>query len=78
MLYSLVAPAGRRDAPTLRAFATTCLFAALVALFAAHVHQAGSDAAFLRALKSNLDCLLLTALAYSVFVARYTRLNGRR
>jgi diguanylate cyclase (GGDEF)-like protein/PAS domain S-box-containing protein len=77
MLYSLVAPAGRRDAPTLRAFAATCLFAALVALFAAHLHQAGSDAEFLRALKSNLDCLLLTSLAYSVFVARYTRLNGR-
>ncbi|HEY1892212.1 MAG TPA: EAL domain-containing protein [Steroidobacteraceae bacterium] len=78
MLYSLVAPAGRRDASTLRAFAATCLFAALVALFAAHVHQAASDAEFLRALKSNLDCLLLTALAYSVFVARYTRLNGHR
>jgi diguanylate cyclase (GGDEF)-like protein/PAS domain S-box-containing protein len=76
MLYSLVAPAGRRDAPTLRAFAATCLFAALVALFAAHSHQAASDAGFLRALKSNLDCLILTALAYSVFVARYTRLNG--
>ena len=33
---------------------------------------------FLRALKSNLDCLVLTALAYSVFMARYARLNGRR
>jgi diguanylate cyclase (GGDEF)-like protein/PAS domain S-box-containing protein len=77
MLSILVAPAGRRDAPTLHAFAVTCLFAALVALFAAHVLQAASDAQYLRALKSNLDCLLLTSLAYSVFVARYARLNGR-
>ena len=77
MLYSLVAPASRRDAPTLRAFAATCLFAALVALFAAHLHQAATEAEFLRALKSNLDCLILTALAYSVFVSRYARLGGR-
>jgi diguanylate cyclase (GGDEF)-like protein/PAS domain S-box-containing protein len=38
---------------------------------------ASSDAQFLRALKSNLDSLVLTALAYSVFIARYARLNGR-
>jgi diguanylate cyclase (GGDEF)-like protein/PAS domain S-box-containing protein len=76
MLSTLVAPAGRRDAPTLRAFATTCLFAALVALFAAHVLQAANGARFLRALKSNLDCLLLTALAYAVFVARYARIKA--
>jgi len=77
MLYSLVAPAGRRDAAALHAFAATCLFAALVAAFAAQMAQASSGAQFLRALKSNLDCLVLTALAYSVFVARYARLNVR-
>jgi diguanylate cyclase (GGDEF)-like protein/PAS domain S-box-containing protein len=77
MLYSLVAPAGRRDAPALHAFAATCLFAALVATFAARMAEASSDAQFLRALKSNLDCLVLTALAYSVFIARYARLNAR-
>jgi diguanylate cyclase (GGDEF)-like protein/PAS domain S-box-containing protein len=77
MLYSLVAPAGRRDAPALHAFAATCLFAALVAAFAARMAEASSDVQFLRALKSNLDCLVLTALAYSVFIARYARLNAR-
>jgi diguanylate cyclase (GGDEF)-like protein/PAS domain S-box-containing protein len=77
MLSSLVAPAGRRDTPTLRAFAVTCLFAALVALFAARVLQAASADQFLRALRYNLDCLLLTSLAYSVFIARYARINGR-
>lgn len=77
MLSSLVTPAGRRDIPTLRAFAATCLCAALVALFAARVLQAASGAEFLRALKSNLDCLLLTALGYSVFIARYARVNER-
>ena len=76
MLSSLVAPAGRRDAPALRAFATTCLCAALVALFAARALQAASSSEFLRALKYNLDCLLLTALAYSVFIARYARINA--
>ena len=77
MLFSLVAPAGRRDAPALHAFAATCLFAALVAAFAARMAAASSDAQFLRALKSNLDCLVLTALAYSVFIARYARLDAR-
>jgi hypothetical protein len=75
MLYSLVAPAGRRDAPALHAFSATCLFAALVALFGAQVLQASTGAQFLRALKSNLDCLVLTALAFSVFVTRYARLQ---
>jgi diguanylate cyclase (GGDEF)-like protein/PAS domain S-box-containing protein len=77
MLSSLVAPAGRRDVPTLRAFAATCFCAALVALCAARVLQAANGAEFLRALKSNLDCLLLTGLTYSVFVARYARVNER-
>lgn len=77
MLYSLVAPAGRRDAPVLRAFAAACLFAALAAIFAAQMLHASSGAQYLRMLKSNLDCLSLTALAYSVFITRYARLNGR-
>jgi diguanylate cyclase (GGDEF)-like protein/PAS domain S-box-containing protein len=77
MLYSLVTPAARREAPALHAFAVTCLFAALVAFFAAGMLQAPSSAQFLRALKSNLDCLILTALAFSVFVTRYARLTGR-
>jgi len=77
MLYSLLTPAARREAPALQAFAATCLFAALVALFAAQVLQATSAVAYLRALKLNLDCLILTALGFSVFVARYAKLSGR-
>jgi diguanylate cyclase (GGDEF)-like protein/PAS domain S-box-containing protein len=77
MLYSLVTPAPRREAPVLRAFAATCLFAALLALFAGRMLQASSSAQFLRALKSNIDFLILTALAYSIFIALYARLTGR-
>ncbi|HJS88546.1 MAG TPA: EAL domain-containing protein [Steroidobacteraceae bacterium] len=77
MLYSLVTPAARREAPVLRAFAAACLFAALFALFAARMLQSSSDAQFLRALKSNIDCIIVTALAFSLFVARYARLTGR-
>jgi diguanylate cyclase (GGDEF)-like protein/PAS domain S-box-containing protein len=78
MLYSLVTPAARREGPALHAFAATCLFAALVALFAARMLEASSGAQFLRALKLNLDCLILTALAYSVFVTRYAKLPSGR
>ena len=77
MLYSLVAPAARREGPALQAFAATCLFAALVAVFAARMLEATSAAQYLRALKLNLDWLLLTSLAFSVFVARYARQTGR-
>ncbi|MDE2451643.1 MAG: EAL domain-containing protein [Gammaproteobacteria bacterium] len=77
MLYSLVTPATRRDEPTLHAFAATCLFAALAAWFNARMLQASSAEQFLRALKSNLDCLILTALAFSVFVTRYAGRSGR-
>jgi len=77
MLYSFVAPAGRRDAPVLHAFGATCLFAALAAVFAARLLQTTDGAQYLRALKSNIDCLVLTALAFSVFVTRYARVNGR-
>jgi diguanylate cyclase (GGDEF)-like protein/PAS domain S-box-containing protein len=77
MLYSLVAPAARREAPVLRAFAATCLFAALFAVFAARMLESSSGAQYLRALKSNVDFLILTALAFSVFVTRYARLSGR-
>ncbi|MGA7539299.1 MAG: EAL domain-containing protein [Steroidobacteraceae bacterium] len=77
MLYSLVTPAARREGPALHAFAATCLFAALVAVFAARMLEATSAAQYLRALKLNLDWLLLTALAFSVFVTRYARQTGR-
>jgi diguanylate cyclase (GGDEF)-like protein/PAS domain S-box-containing protein len=76
-LYSLVTPAAQRERPVLRAFAATCLFAALAGLFAARMLEASSDVQFLRALKSNLDCLILTALAFSVFVTRYAMSAGR-
>jgi diguanylate cyclase (GGDEF)-like protein/PAS domain S-box-containing protein len=76
MLYSLVAPAARREAPVLHAFAVTCLFAALFAVFAARMLQASSAMEFLRALKWNVDFLILMALAFSVFVARYAKLTG--
>ncbi|HVS78270.1 MAG TPA: EAL domain-containing protein [Steroidobacteraceae bacterium] len=78
MLQSLVSPAARREVPALRAFAATCLFAALVALFAARALQASSGAQYIRALKLNIDCLVLTALGFSVFVSWYARLTGRR
>jgi PAS domain S-box-containing protein len=38
--------------------------------------QASTGAQFLRALKFDLDCSILTALAFSVFIARYARLTG--
>ncbi len=77
MLYSLVAPAGRRDARTLHVFAATCLFAALVALFGARMLQAATAAEFLRTLKFNLDCLILAAFAFCVFITRYARMTAR-
>jgi diguanylate cyclase (GGDEF)-like protein/PAS domain S-box-containing protein len=76
MLHSLVTPAARRDAPTLHAFAAACLCAALAALCSAWMLQASTGAQFLWAMKSNLDCSILTALMFSVFVARYARLTG--
>lgn len=77
MLNSLVAPADRSDAPVLHAFAATCLFAALAALFAAQMLQAPTGAQYLRALKSNMDCMVLTSLAFSVFITRYARIDAR-
>jgi diguanylate cyclase (GGDEF)-like protein/PAS domain S-box-containing protein len=77
MLHSFVAPAARRDEPALRAFAVACLFAALAGLCSARMLQAATGAQFLRALKTDLDFAILTALSFAVFVTRYARLTGR-
>jgi diguanylate cyclase (GGDEF)-like protein len=77
MVYSLLMPAARRERPVLLAFAAAYLFAGLVALFAAAMLQAASADQYLRELKSYIDCLILTALAFSVFVTRYAKLSGR-
>jgi diguanylate cyclase (GGDEF)-like protein/PAS domain S-box-containing protein len=77
MLHSFVAPAARRDEPVLRAFAVACLFTALAGLCSAWMLQAATGAQFLRALKTDLDFAILTALSFAVFVTRYARLTGR-
>jgi diguanylate cyclase (GGDEF)-like protein len=77
MVYCFLVPVARQEKPVLHALAATYLFAALVAVFSASMLRASSDLRFLRALKSNIDCLILTALAFSVFVTRYAKLAGR-
>ena len=77
MLHSLVTPGARRERAVFHAFAAECLFAALAALFTAKMLQATSGAEYVRSLKTNVDCLILTALAFSVFITRYARLTGR-
>ena len=78
MAYSLVMPAGRQEKPALHAFAATYLFATLVALFTAGTLRAANAAQFLRMSRSGLDCLILAALAFCVFVTQYAKVSARR
>lgn len=77
MVYCVAAPVAKEERPVLHAFAAMYLFAVLSALLAAGMLQASSSGQFLRALKLNIDVLVLTTLAFCLFIARYAKLSGR-
>ena len=79
MLHVLAAAAARRtDRSALLAFAGMALFAALAAIFSAQSLQAVTDAQFLRALKLNLDCIIVATGCVAAFVALYVGHHGWR
>ena len=79
MLHILAAAAARRPHRSdLLVFAAMCLFAALAAIFNARVLDAPSSAQFLRALKLNIDCIIVASGSVATFVALYVGHTGRR
>ena len=77
MLHILAAAVRRADRPALLALAAMGLFAALAAIFSAQSVQATGAAQFLRALKLNVDCILVATWAATAFIALYVGHSGR-
>jgi len=79
MLHVLAAATARRpDRSALLVFVGMGLFAALAAIFSAQSMQAGTGAQFLRALKLNIDCIIVATGCVAAFVALYVGHHGRR
>jgi diguanylate cyclase (GGDEF)-like protein/PAS domain S-box-containing protein len=79
MLHVLAAATVRRpDRSALLVFAGMGLFAALAAIFSAQSHTAVTAAQFLRALKLNIDCIIVATWSAAAFVALYVGHHGRR
>ena len=76
LLHIVAVAASRTARPALLAFAAMCVFAALAAMFSAEFLQAASSAAYIRAVKLNIDCLFAANAALAAFIALYVGHTG--
>ena len=77
VLHILAAAVPRAGRPALLALAAMGLFAALAAIFSAESMRAADAAEFLRALKLNVDCIIVATWAATAFIALYVGHSGR-
>jgi diguanylate cyclase (GGDEF)-like protein/PAS domain S-box-containing protein len=78
VVHSLATALSGPDRRPLTAFAAMCLLGALASLSSVWAMQAAGSAEFLRALKWNLDSVILFILAFAAFIALYVGHTGRR